>query len=76
MAADSHSADVKLRLSIDGVELRLSHVGSKELVAREPCEPVTSGKARLVISVDGHTTVSDVFLPNGVPGPNEPFAYL
>lgn len=28
--------------TIDGVELRLSHVGSKELIAREPCEPVGS----------------------------------
>jgi hypothetical protein len=66
-----YSANVVLTLIIGGVSLALSHVGPDEFVVRDECEPMPSSYAHIVIRVDGKKKSKLVYLPHGVPGPNQ-----
>ena len=50
-----------------GVELALSHVGSKFVVVRESQNSFAAGEAQLLISVDGIEDKKTVVIPNGIP---------
>lgn len=76
IAYDNYSSKVVLQLIVAGRTLSLSHVGPSGLVVRGDCEPMPACDADLVISVDESVTVQRIFLPHGIPGPSEPFAYF
>jgi hypothetical protein len=71
-----YSAKVVLTLLVGGLSLSLSHVGPNEIVVRDACDPVPPGDARLLIRVDGSKKYRDIFLPHGIPGPNEPVMFI
>ena len=72
----SYSAHVELDLIIDDRMLALSHVGSRDVVIRDPCEPMPPCDAVLRISVDGCVERHNVHLPDGSSGPHVPIRYL
>ncbi|HVU87228.1 MAG TPA: hypothetical protein VHD36_07900 [Pirellulales bacterium] len=62
-----YSAEVSLRLIVNGQTLVLSQVGPADFVVRAPCDSIAeSCDAELVISVDGNVKARHVFLPQGV----------
>jgi hypothetical protein len=71
-----YSAKVALTLLVGGLSLSLSHVGPHEIVVKDACEPIAPGNAKLLIRVDGSRKYRDIFLPHGIPGPNEPVIFL
>jgi hypothetical protein len=75
-ASWDYSAKVALTLVVDGVELALSHVGPSGLVVRDACEPRPECQAKLRIAVGDSTRTRSVYLPHGIPGAGEPFAFL
>jgi hypothetical protein len=72
MAPSSYSSDVALWLVVGEARLGLSDVGSASLTVEGTADHMPSGPARLVVSVDGHETVRDVFLPDGIPAGERP----
>jgi hypothetical protein len=70
-AISPYSANVVLTLIIGGVSLALSHVGPNEFVVRDECDPIPPGYAHIVIRVDGKKKDRHIYLPHGVPGPNQ-----
>jgi hypothetical protein len=75
-ATSSYSANVVLTLIVDGQSFALSHVGPAEFVVRDNCEPIPAGNAQIVIRVDNKRKSKRVYLPHGVPGPNQPVAFF
>jgi hypothetical protein len=71
-----YSAKVVLTLVMGGTTLALSHVGPNEIVVRDNCEPIPPGDAKLFIRVDDSKKCRDIFLPHGIPGPNQPVMFL
>jgi hypothetical protein len=62
-----YSAEVSLRLIVNGKALVLSQVGPSDVVVRAPCDTIAdSCNAELVITVDGNIKTRQVFLPHGV----------
>ena len=52
IAHNGYSSKVALTLRIDGTELALSQVGSRQFVVRDKCEPRAAGDAEIVIEVN------------------------
>ncbi len=75
-AHSGSSSKVKLTLYVNGLELALSHVGSRQFVVRDKCEPCPAGEAEIVIEVNGSAERYKVFLPNGLPGPDQLVEYV
>ena len=71
-----YSANVVLTLVAGGVSYALSHVGPTEFVVRDVCEPIPSGNASIVIRVNNQRKTKRVYLPHGVPGPNQPVKFF
>ena len=71
-----YSANVVLTLVAGGVSYALSHVGPTEFVVRDECEPIPAGNASIVIRVDNKRKTKRVYLPHGVPGPNQPVKFF
>jgi hypothetical protein len=76
MAITPYSANVMLTLVADGVSYALSHVGPSEFVVRDECSPIPAGNASIIIRVDNKRKTKRVFLPDGVPGPNQPVKFF
>jgi hypothetical protein len=72
----SYSANVVLTLIVGGISFALSHMGPDAFVVRDECEPIPAGNARIIIKVDKKKRIKRVFLPNGVPGPNQPVKFF
>ncbi len=70
MASSSYSSRVGLTLIIDGLQLAVSHVGNSGLMISGPCQPVPSGEAELIVSIDERHETHKIFLPDGIPGPD------
>ncbi|WP_254512547.1 hypothetical protein [Anatilimnocola floriformis] len=61
-----YSANVEIRLEVEGVILDVAQVGRDSLILREPYEsPITAG-ARVVITVDGREHIHPIFLHQGI----------
>ena len=75
-AHNGYSSKVALTLLIDGMKLALSHVGSRNFVVRDPCEPRPAGDAEIVIEINDSAERYNVFLPHGLPGPREMVEYI
>ena len=75
-AITPYSADVALTLVAGGVSYALSHVGPTEFVVRDECSPIPAGNASIVIRVDNQRKTKRVYLPHGVPGPNQPVKFF
>jgi hypothetical protein len=71
-----YSANVVLTLITRGQSYALSHVGPNEFVVREECSPIPAGNAKIVIRVDKKQKTKQVYLPDGVPGPNQPVKFF
>jgi hypothetical protein len=71
-----YSSKVRLTLHINGSQLALSHVGSKRIVVRDACEPLPASEAEIVIEVNDSAERYNVFLPNGLPGPDQLVDYV
>jgi hypothetical protein len=76
IAHNGYSSKVALTLLIDGQRLALSHVGSSRIVVRDDCEPQPAGDAEFVIEVNDSAETYKVFLPFGLPGPNQMVEYI
>lgn len=76
IAQNGYSSKVALTLLIDGVELALSQVGSRQFVVRDKCEPRPAGDAEIVIDVNNSSERYKIFLPNGLPGPDQLVEYV
>lgn len=72
----SYSAKVVLTLIVGDRKLALSHVGSRMIVIRDPCQPLPACDAQLCIQVDDQFESLDVFLPHGISGPEQEITYL
>jgi hypothetical protein len=56
-----YSADVRMRLLVNGKSIPISHIEGETIILR--CdEPVPSGHAQIVISVDGRQETKDVII--------------
>lgn len=51
---------------VDGIELALSHVGSKYVILRESQSEMPPTTAMLQVNVDGCTNEREVYLPHGI----------
>jgi hypothetical protein len=71
-----YSANVVLTLIAGGTSYALSHVGPTEFVVRDECDAIPPGNASIVIRVDNKQKTKRVFLPHGVPGPNQPVKFF
>jgi hypothetical protein len=72
----SYSANVVLTLITGGVSYALSHLGPSEFVVRDECSAIPAGDASIVIRVDNKRKTKRVYLPDGVPGPNQPVKFF
>lgn len=72
---NGYSSRVALRLLINGRDLALSHVGSRNFVVRDHCSPLPAGDAELVIEVNDSAERYKVMLTHGLPGPDELVEY-
>ena len=70
-----YSANVVLTLIVGGVSFALSHVGPNKLVVRDECDAIPPCNAKLVIRVDNRRKTKRIFLPQGIPGPNQPVIF-
>lgn len=75
-AQNGYSSKVALTLLVDGMSLALSHVGSRQFVVRDPCEPRPASDAEIVIEINNATNRYKVFLPHGLPGPGQLVEYI
>lgn len=75
-AHSGSSSKVRLTLYINGLELALSHVGSRQFVVRDKCEPRPAEEAEIVIEVNDSAERYKVFLPHGLPGPDQLVDYI
>lgn len=71
-----YSAKVALKMVVNGHELSLSHVGPDGVIVRDDCDPIAPCHAQIIIQVDESEEIIDVFLPNGVAGPNQRIQYI
>jgi hypothetical protein len=76
IAHNGYSSKVALTLLIDGSQLALAQVGSSQLVVRDKCEPRPAGDAEIVIEVNDSAERFKVFLPYGLPGPDQLVEYI
>lgn len=76
IAHGGYSSKVRLTLCINGTELALSHVGSKQIVVRDVCEPLPAGEAEVVIEVNYSAERFKVFLPQGLSGQGRLVEYV
>jgi hypothetical protein len=61
----SHSADVQMRLFVNGHVLNIAQIGPSFLMLDQPIEhPPT--EAEILMSIDGHQDRWRVHLPNGI----------
>ncbi len=72
MSETPHSSEVALGLEFCESRFSLSHVGPAWIIVKGPVDNMQCGPARLVVSVDGHATVQDVFLPDGIQAGERP----
>jgi hypothetical protein len=72
----AYSANVVLTLIVGGLSFALSHVGPNVIVVRDDCDSIPPGNARLIIRIDRLKKSRDIFLPFGVPGPNQLVKYF
>jgi hypothetical protein len=63
---NGHSAKVALTLKVGDQDIALSHVGPGEVRVRELCGPLPPSDAQLLIQVDEHSELMNVYLPNGI----------
>lgn len=71
IAHNGYSSKVTLTLLIDGMELALAQVGSSRFIVRDQCQPLPPCDAEIVIEVNGSAERYKVFLPGGLPGPDQ-----
>lgn len=71
-----YSANLVLTLIAGGQSYALSHVGPSEFVVFNECSPISACDASIVIRVDNKQKTKRVYLPDGVPGPNQPVKYF
>jgi hypothetical protein len=71
-----YSANVVLTLTVGGRSYALSHLGPNEFVVRDECPPISAGNAIIVIRVDNKQKTKRVYLPDGVPAPNQPVKFF
>lgn len=76
VALDGYSALVVLRLRVGGATLSLSHVGSRNIVVRDECQPIPATDAEILVQVNDTHKVRKVFLPHGIPGPRQPIPFI
>jgi hypothetical protein len=76
IAHNGYSSKVALTLLIDGSQLALAQVGSSQLVVRDNCEPRPAGDAEIVIEVNDSAERYKIFLPYGLPGPDQLVEYI
>jgi hypothetical protein len=69
--SSGYSAKVALTLLVDGVQLALSRVGPAGIVVRDECQPIAPCDATILIQVDQAEEALKVYLPDGVPGPQQ-----
>jgi hypothetical protein len=72
----SYSANVVLTLIVGDVSYALSHLGPNEFVVRDECPAIPPGNAHIIIRVDSKRKTKQVFLPDGVPGPEQPVKFF
>ena len=61
-----YSANVDIRLEVEGVVLDVAQVDRDSLILREPYESAPTGNARIVITVDGREHPHPVILHQGI----------
>ena len=66
MSKSGYSSTVILTLVVCGIELALSHVGSKFVIVKQVLKDIESCNAELVVSVDGKVKRTSVYLPHGI----------
>ena len=76
IAHAGYSSKVKLTLFIDGAPFALSHVAANQFVVRDQCEPRPAGEAEIEIEVNDSAERFKVFLPHGLPGPDQLVEYV
>ena len=73
---NGHSAAVRLRLRVNGVELRVAQVGDSFLILRDQAEARPGTVADIIITVDGNQRVYPVILPEGIFSSSDFVEYL
>jgi hypothetical protein len=73
--SNRYSPKVELTLAVAGHQLALSHVGPRDVIVREECEPIPPTAADLIITVDDESETYRIYLPNGIPSAPQKVAY-
>jgi hypothetical protein len=71
-----YSAKVALTLKVDDQDISLSHVGPGLVRLRENCGPMPPSDAQLLIQVDEHSELMNVYLPSGISRDSREVAYF
>jgi hypothetical protein len=64
-APESHSADVRIHLRVNGYVLPIAQLGPEFLILRTPIDHPPCD-AEITLSVDGDESRWSVYLPNGI----------
>ncbi|ADB16259.1 hypothetical protein Psta_1584 [Pirellula staleyi DSM 6068] len=71
-----YSAQVAIRLEVNGDSLPVAQVGRDSLILKHPYEIGPTGEARVIITVDGKENIHEIVLYNGIQlDSNEVFFY-
>lgn len=71
-----YSSAVVLTLVVGGMEIALSHVGSKCVILLEDHGAFPPDNAELIVTVDGNEDRQSVYLPHGILPGQQRVAYL